>query len=416
MIKKLTALIMAAVVVSSLLALTSAAAEGEREALQAAFIRTNNLWLAVDEVQKPLTKEEYIRSPQWSKDGNWMTFLRGENRPEVWTYEAATGGMRRLGEGSNAKWAPNDNRLAILSGRTLSVMSADRPSDHSQDRIMDNAGEFSWLPDGSGLLASTAAELLPEGGWAPIELYVLKPDGAGGAWSKQLFYRLPAQSDDFFAIQTSPFKWSPDGKWIAFIAKPTASLSSDANTLILLSSDGRSFVKAGQMLGYANWFQWAPSSGQLAFIEGTGREATSNKKLAVLEDILSVKKRVLTPRGYADNDFTWDRDEAIIVSRRKESAWSGDEEDRTLPLLAKVNLRTGQSKNVTRGIEGYGDYAPTIMRNGMIAFVQSGQGSAEVKLIKPGARRSLSWITKLTVAEDYYGRANWSDMIGYLNK
>lgn len=413
MIKKLTALIISVVVSSSLLAVTSAAAEGEREALQAAFIRGNNLWLAIEEIQKPLTKEEYIRSPQWSSDGRWMTFLRDENRPEVWTYEAATGGMRRLGEGTNAKWAPNGNRLAILSGRTLSVMSADRPSDHAQNHVMDNAGEFSWLPDGSGLLVSTAAELRPEGGWSPIELYVLKPNGAERAWSKQLFYRLPPQSDDFFAIQTSPFKWSPDGRWIAFIAKPTASFSADANTLILLSSDGQSFVKAGQMLGYKDWFQWAPSNGQLAFIEGTGREATTNKKLTILDDIPSLKKRVLTPNGYADNDFTWDREEAIIVSRRKEAAWSGDEEDRSLPLLAKVNLRTGQSKNLTRSINGYGDYAPTIMNNGMVAFVQSGQGSAEVKLIKPGSRRSLSWITKLTVAEDYYGRANWGEMIDY---
>lgn len=412
---KLTGIIVAAAVSVQMIMATGAGAatEGEGEALRAAFVRNNDLWLAADEVQKPLTKEEYIRYPQWSDDGKWMTFLRDENRPEVWTYEAATGGMRKLGEGSNVKWAPNSNRLAILSGRTLSVVSADRPSDHSQDRLMDNVGEFSWLPDGSGLLVSTAPELQPEGGWAPIELYVLKPDSAG-AWTKQLFYRLPGQSDDFFAIQTSPFKWSPDGRWIAFIAKPTASLSSDANTLILLSSDGQSFVKAGQMLGYTDWFQWSPTSGKLAFVEGIGREASSNKKLTILEDIAALKKHVLTPAGYADNDFTWDRDEAIIVSRRKEAAWSSDEEDRTLPLLTRVNVRTGQHKNLTRGMDGYGDYAPTIMNNGMLAFVQSSQGSAEVKLLKEGARRSLSWIPKLTVAQDYYGRANWSEVIDYV--
>lgn len=410
---KLIGLMLAAAVGMQMLTAPGASAEGEREALRAAFIRNDNLWLAIEEVQKPLTKEEYIRSPQWSSDGEWLAFLRDENRPEVWTYEAATGGMRKMGEGSNVKWAPNGNRLAILSGRTLSVASADRPDDHSQNRIMDNAGEFSWLPDGSGLLVSTAPELQPEGGWAPIELYVLKPGGPDGTWTKQLFYRLPGQSDDFFAIQTSPFKWSPDGGWIAFIAKPTASLSSDANTLILLSSDGRSFVKAGQMLGYADWFQWAPGSGKLAFIEGTGREASNNKKLTIVEDILSLKKRVLTPAGYADNDFTWDRDEAIIVSRRKEAAWSGDEEEMSLPVLARVELRTGQHKNLTRGMDGYGDYSPAIMKNGLLAYVQAGQGSADVKLLKAGTRRPMSWIAKLSVAEDYYGRADWSKMIDY---
>jgi Periplasmic component of the Tol biopolymer transport system len=414
--KGLMSFIVAAAVSVQMSLATGAAAEGEQTALKAAFVRNNDLWLAVEESQKPLTKEEYIRNPQWSDDGNWMTFLRDENRPEVWTYEAATGGMRKLGEGSAVKWAPNSNRLAILSGKTLSVMSADRPSDHSQDRIMDNVGEFSWLPDGSGLLVSTAPELQPEGGWAPIELYVLQPGGPAGAWTKQLFYRLPGQSDDFFAVQTSSFKWSPDGKWIAFIAKPTASLSSDANTLILISSDGQSFVKAGQMLGYTDWFQWAPGSGKLAFIEGIGREASSNKKLTILEDITALDKHVLTPAGFADNDFTWDQNETIIVSRRKAAAWSSDEEERTLPILARVNVRTGQSKNLTRGIDGYGDYAPTIMNNGLLAYVQSGQSSAEVKLLKAGAKRSITWIPMLTVPEDYYGRTDWSEVIGFGKK
>ncbi|MCM3628629.1 hypothetical protein M3194_14795 [Paenibacillus glycanilyticus] len=412
--KRLAGLIIAAAVGVQMVMATGAAAEGELDALQAGFIRNNNLWLAVKEVQKPLTKQEYIRSPQWSDDGKWMTFLRGENRPEVWTYEAATGGMRKLGEGSNVKWAPGGHRLAILSGRMLSVMSADRPNDHSQEQIMDNAGEFSWLPDGSGLLVSTAPELRPEGGWDPIELYVLKPGGPSAAWTKQLFYRLPGQSDDFFAIQTSPFKWSPDGSWIAFIAKPTASLSSDANALILLSSDGRSFVKAGEMLGYTDWFQWAPASNKLAFVDGTGRDASLNKKLTILEDIAALTKHVVTPAGYADNDFAWDREDALIVSRRKEAAWSSDEEERTLPVLTRVDLRTGRHKNLTRAIDGYGDYAPTIMKNGLLAYIQAGQGSAEVKLLKAGARSSITWIPKLTAAEDYYGRSNWSEMLDYL--
>ncbi|MGO4106161.1 TolB family protein [Paenibacillus sp. YAF4_2] len=391
---------------------TDVAAEGEREALQAAFIRNNDLWLANEEVQKPLTKGEFIRYPNWSSDGKWLTFLRNENRPEVWTYEAATGGMRKIEEGSDTKWDPHSHRLAIMSGRYLSVVSAEKPTDHSQDRIMDNVGEFSWIPDGSGLLVSTAAELMPDGQWSAVELYILKQD-ASGAWVKQLFYRLPTQSDEWFAVQTSPFKWSPDGRWIAFIAKPTASLSADANTLVLLSTDGKSFLKAGQMLAYTNWFEWAPTSGQLAFIEGTGREATSNKKLTIVDDIASLNKRVITPAGYADNDFTWDRDEAIIVSRRKESNWSSDEEDRTLPILVHANLQSGKQKNITRSLDGYGDYAPSLVNNGMLAWIQAGQGFAEVKYFRDRARRPLTWIPKLTVASDYYGRMNWSEVIDY---
>ncbi|GLX67955.1 TolB family protein [Paenibacillus glycanilyticus] len=409
--KKFASILFAIAVCTQGIMATVASADGQRETIKAGYIQSNNLWLALEEVQKPLTKQEYIRSPQWSRDGQWMTFLRNENRPEVWTYEEANGGMRKIGEGSNVKWAPNNNRLAILSGRVLNVAAANRPG--SLEKVMDNAGEFSWLPDGSGLLVSTLAELMPDGKWSPVELYVVKPDGTTGTWSKQLLYRLPGQSDDFFAVQTSPFKWSPDGSWIAFIAKPTASLSADANTLVLLSSDGQHFIKAGQMLAYDNWFQWAPASEKLAFVEGTGREATSNKKLTVIEDIPSLQKRVYTPGGYADNDFTWNGEDAIIVSRRKDAPWSSDEEDRSLPHLAKVDVRTGQSKPLTRGIEGYGDYAPVLLKDGILAFIQAGQGSAQVKLIKSGSKRQLTWIPKLMVAEDYYGRADWSKVIGY---
>ncbi len=72
-------------------------------------------------------------------------------------------------------------------------------------------------------------------------------------------YALPNEHDDFLALVASGFKWSPDQKWISFLAVPTASWSADSNTLCLVRADGSRFEIVDQMLLNTEWFKWAPS-------------------------------------------------------------------------------------------------------------------------------------------------------------
>lgn len=131
-------------------------------------------------------------------------------------------------------------------------------------------------------------------------------------------YALPNEHDDFLALVASGFKWSPDQKWISFLAVPTASWSADSNTLCLVRADGSRFEKVDQMLLNAQWFQWAPSKNILAYIEGSGRVALENKHLKVKE-LPALQQNIFTPKGYVDWDFVWKNDRVIIVSRAKEA-------------------------------------------------------------------------------------------------
>lgn len=58
------------------------------------------------------------------------------------------------------------------------------------------------------------------------------------------------------------------------------------------------------MVSNVMWFEWASKDEKIAYIEGVGREATSNKHLKVLR--LPLGKSVsYTPSGYVEHSFTW---------------------------------------------------------------------------------------------------------------
>ena len=147
-------------------------------------------------------------------------------------------------------------------------------------------------------------------------------------------------------VDTSVFKWSADGRRLAFLAVPTASLSADSNTLCLLSAEGTDFKPVDQMVRNESWFAWSDQGETLAYIAGTGREATINKKLTVY-DIPSNGKAVFTPAGYADRGFAWNGPGHIAAVRAKEAQWSSDPAKHELSYLVNVSLKDGQTKAIT---------------------------------------------------------------------
>ncbi|WP_259391827.1 hypothetical protein [Paenibacillus thiaminolyticus] len=269
----------------SCLPTTIRAEYGTEQKAVAAFIRGNDLWITIGDEERQLTRGEYIRSPRWSHDGSWLAFLKGKEENEVWLYHLATGRMRQAGQGRNAQWSPSRNLLAFQSGEPRPALYIiDTEGKREPRRIADHVGNYSWQPDGTGLLYSRESLLLP------------------------------------------------DGKWIAFIAVPTASMSADGNTLCMLSADGRTFTKAGQMLNYEEWFQWGRKAARSAYIEGYGREATSNKRLTVLTAcrrfcIKHIRHRAM-PIGISPG---WTRIHLSQPGRRKPSGQAIQANARFLP-------------------------------------------------------------------------------------
>ncbi|MBG9791371.1 hypothetical protein ABD76_02065 [Paenibacillus dendritiformis] len=408
---RLIALIVFALLCSCLPAMSRAEPDAERKAA-AAFIRGNDLWMAIGSEEKRLTRGEYIRNPHWSHDGSWLAFSKGKEEKEIWLYHAATGEMRQAGQGDNVQWSPSRNVLAFQSQdarRTLYVTDAE--GKREPERIADHVGNFSWKPDGASLLYSVEARLLPDGIWSDIDLYTVRLDKEARS---QLFFTIKSQSQDFFAVTTSRFKWSADGKWIAFIAVPTASLSADGNTLCLLSADAGTFLKAGQMLNYDEWFQWGPQGSTLAFIEGYGREATSNKRLTVLTGMPSLLQKSYTPAGYADRDLAWLDHDTLVAARSKEAAWSGEPSERPLPSLVLVNLGGGRQPELTRPPRNVGDFFPVLLKDaGCLAWIRTDRSKAHVMLAQPDGKRAVQWIRDLTVPDGYYEHWSWGEVIDF---
>lgn len=290
--------------------------KAENSGVKIAFIRHHDLWIKVDGKEKQLTKGEYITGPKWSYDGEWLAYVKGEKQNTLELYRLKDGKKVTPfhSEVSNYQWSPTENIIAFIFTGTLHTFKVEKKNADFEN-VSAGVGDYAWYPNGKKFLVSSEAHLLPTG-WTGAQLYEVQKDAHMNPHKMKHLYALPNEHDDFLALVASGFQWSPDQKWISFLAVPTASWSADSNTLCLVRADGSRFEKVDQMLLNTQWFKWAPANNILAYIEGSGRVALENKHLKVKE-LPALQQNTFTPKGYVDWDFTWKNDNVIIVSRAK---------------------------------------------------------------------------------------------------
>ncbi|MBB6671231.1 PD40 domain-containing protein [Cohnella nanjingensis] len=381
----------------------------------AAFVRSGDLWVKSGGAERPLTRGEYVRNPKWSHDGGWIAFTRGKQEAELWVLDVSTGASRQVATGNGKgsyRWSPSGSRLAYLDKDRLYMLEMQSTTSLPVLAASD-IDNFAWLPDGTGFLASSSAHLIA-GSWTPVRIGKIRLPTGSRPGGIETLYVLPAMSNDFFAVGTSTFKWSADGKWIAFIAHPTASLSADADYLCVLSADGRTFKQIDQMLAYEEWFSWGLQGEKLAYIAGVGRETTQDKKLKVVE-APNGKPVVYTPSGFVDQSFAWHGDRRIVVSRAPESQWSSDPAARPLPFLAEVSLDNASQEKFTSPGAEIGDYQPLALPGQRLAWVRSNRSAkqADVMLAGSDPAQALRWIRNLDPGTDYYEHLDWSHVLQF---
>ncbi|NBD25794.1 TolB family protein [Paenibacillus glycinis] len=387
---------------------------------QAAFVRGGALWVKERGSERRLTEAGgYARNPAWSPDGRWIAYNAGEDERQLWVVEAGTG-KRHLAApegGSRFLWSPARNRLAYLSDGKLRMVGAeegDEPADIAAD-----IGNFGWLPDGSGFIVSSAAQLLPEG-WTPVRISrILLPGGSSDPVQEEPLHVLPKQIGDQIVVGTTGFKWSGSGEWVAFLAIPTASLSADANTLCVLSADGRSFLPFDSMAHNERWFEWSPKSpapagDRLAYIAGIGRDATSNKRLKVTP-VPSLRPVVYTPDGFVDQNPAWYGDGSIVVSRAKEGAWAGDHGKRPMPFLVQADLSGGRQTAIAKPGGGRGDFSPERLTGAALGWVRSDRTVSDVLVAKSAAeaKNARPWIKGIDAGDNFYEQWNWLPVLRF---
>ncbi|MCY9697888.1 TolB family protein [Paenibacillus alginolyticus] len=390
---------------------TTIYAEKPSEPLKAAFVRSGDLWMKAGNNERQLTRGVYILNPKWSYDGQWIAYSKGENEQELWLLQVQTGQSHLVAQegGRSFQWQPNRNSLAFLTSSQLNWIDSDEFA--KPKKIAEGIGNFSWYPDGSGILVSMEAKLLNEG-WTPIRIVKIPLTAIADPNRFETLYVLPKQSDDFFAVATSIFKWSANGRWIAFLAKPTASLSADGNTLCVLSADGSVFKTIDQMVNNEQWFEWASKDETLGFIEGIGREATTNKHLKVMR-FPAGKSVSYTPKGYVEHSLTWRGLRDIVTSRSKEAEWSIDPAKRQFPYLVNVKLKSHQEKQLTQPSDTYGDFNPISLPSHQLAWIRSNRSYSNVVVTGPLSKKAETWIENIDLGANYYEQRNWNTVLSF---
>ncbi|PWN13190.1 translocation protein TolB [Bacillus thuringiensis] len=389
------------------IAITSA----ENNSVKVTFIRHHNLWIKVDGKEKQLTKGENITGPKWSHDGEWLAYVKGEKQNILELYRLKDGKKVTPfhSEASNYQWSPTENIIAFIFTGTLNTFDVEKKNADFEN-VSAGVGDYAWYPDGKNFLVSSEAHLLPTG-WTGAQLYEVQKDAHMNPHKMKHLYALPNEHDDFLALVASGFKWSPDQKWISFLAIPTASWSADSNTLCLVRADGSRFEIVDQMLLNTEWFKWAPSKNILAYIEGSGRVALENKYLKIKE-LPALQQQTFTPKGYVDWDFTWKNDNVIIVSRAKEGGFETLPEKRPFPSLYEINSTSDKQYQITKSSNKQGDYHPIFMKkSNQLIWIRSDRKKANIWIAHSDGKHEKKWIENVDIPEWYYEKWNWENVI-----
>lgn len=397
-----------------------------KDALKAAYIKDHQLWIKMGHEEKKVTfDDEKVTYSKWSYDGDWLAYLKSSSvhpvyESELWVYSLKLEKHFKIAANidTNFQWAPNSHKLGFLTLPNLDLVGfqskqnlyvADISNGKTVYQVSSKISNFSWFPDGKGILTSSKVGDKID---SNILISRVNIEFETKKTTSSPLTMIPVDKDEFF-ITTSMFEWSYDHKWISFLLIPTASLSADANTLCILSEDGREFRKVGDMLNDNAWFEWAPSSLKLGFIRGAGREATKNKKLKVLK-ILDQTKVNYTSSGLVDRDLTWVTNKQLITSRSKEEEW-GDVHQRPMPALYQINIQTNEQKKISNPSRKSGDFRPQMVNRNLV-WIRTDRQTADVWISSLDGSEARKWISMIDLGSWYYEKWNWDEVFSIYQK
>ncbi|WP_175989296.1 hypothetical protein [Bacillus sp. Marseille-Q1617] len=383
--------------------------------MKAAFLRGHNLWILAEGEEKQITTSGKVtESPQWSHDGNWVLYQ--EEAPsefeqglqnELWVYNLTSDERKKIFyDGYAPAWAPNKNEISFLHRGILNISDL-----HRFYNISGGVDGYSWIPDGSGFILSSQAYFLPDGWTNPI-IYVKKLsyplDNLSETKNIKSLFIIPKEvgkgENKVMAVGASHFRYSPSQKWISFVVSPTASLAMDSNMLSVISADGETFVALDEIIFGVGEPKWAPKKDILAYIAGSGRivYGFTNKELKAKEFPVAAS---LTPDSYAELDFTWVNDEAIVSSRVKEKEWSNDFKEHPLPVLYLIGLKSDKGRVITDPPVGFGDYNPKYLSSYQKLIWYRGRSITaqhrDVWISSPDGTQAREWVENVEAISVY---------------
>ena len=243
------------------------------------------IWLARDgeePFQLTRTKDESSTEPSWSPDGTWVGFKadRGDGA-QIWLISPRGGEARALTaveDGiSRFEWSPD--------GRHMAVAITDR-EDPEREKLEKAYGGYAvedgdfrnshlWILDVAAAMAADGSAELPDetGGDCGAEKESESGGGeanGGGEAARSAFRRLTGGED----FTVGSFRWSPDGKRIAFDHAPDprveSSIRADVSVVDVASGEVRPLVVQP---GPDSDPLWSPDGRWVLFATGDGDPA-----------------------------------------------------------------------------------------------------------------------------------------------
>ncbi|MCM3033591.1 translocation protein TolB [Niallia sp. MER 6] len=385
---------------------TAAGAAGEVP-LTAAFVRNNQLWVKEGSEERQLTYSQHVYNPKWSFDGRFIAYIDGDEQGEksdLYIYDMVKNESYQpyvQVSATDYKWSPNNNQLAYNDQGILNVTKIKNGRPEMFENVSLGVSGFEWFPNGKEFIVSSQSNLLPTG-WGPIELFKVAADANLQQEKIHPFFTI-LTNKDLFAITAEEFKWSDDGKWLSFLAIPTASWSNDSNSLCVITAKGERFQEVGKMLNNQDWFNWAPNKNQLAYISGEGRFLVENKRTTIAEMPAFIGQKVYTPKGDVDLDLSWYSPDVVIVARSKENKeWKEGPVPTMYTSLYSIHLKSNDQKQLTAPKEKERDDTPQAV-NGYITWVRHMENEQNNVWIREGLEGKDSiWIKNVESEPVFY--------------
>jgi dipeptidyl aminopeptidase/acylaminoacyl peptidase len=217
--------------------------------------RNNDLWMTSWDGQETLqlthTKDESERSPRWSPDGKFLSFVSARNsekKSQVWLLDRRGGEAFKLtdvkGDLSDYAWSPDGKKMVLTIKDT-------NPLDTAKSKTAPPivTERYHFKQDIEGYL------------WQPFKTHLYLFDLA----TKKLDTLTRGNFDD-----RSPV-WSPDGSVLAFVSNRTQDPDYNANTDIWII-EAKSGAKERQLTTWAgsdDTPRWSPDGTKIAYTRST---------------------------------------------------------------------------------------------------------------------------------------------------
>ncbi|WP_167568786.1 PD40 domain-containing protein [Brevibacillus migulae] len=391
-----------------------------------AFTRNQQLWMLdaanPKAVPKQVTRSGNVEVIGWSYDGEYLLYKnRGKQDANefsyLWVVQADGSNPRQVDPRpvqGTPKWSPHEHTIAYLTGNppdqmmvTLATVRAKQQVRTRQLPFSPEAADIAWSPDGKSLYVS-----LPAAKDRPIQLN--KVSVLNGIITEM--YRLggpPKVEEGIYPYLADGITLSPDGRYVAYFERVTsASLSADGLPIKLFDFTTSAAPKViGAGLAYPEWLAWSPDSKRLAIVDGTGREATANKHVVLIDPATGSKLFDSKEAGLVDTQPVWSqgKNSVLYFARGRENRdWLGNYDPNRLLVPDQriwAYYGIGKPVPVTRDqgktADLYANPSPTNQFLLFLRLYQTEHGSVFVKTLGKGTETEL--IKDVNGEAGYYG-------------